>query len=81
MSLPTRKIGNTDVTAIGYGAMGIAAFYGQVQSDEERVKVRSRLSSLAPHSIPFIDRRCSTLYMSRDAPTGIRQTYTWIPKI
>ncbi|KZV67259.1 Aldo/keto reductase [Peniophora sp. CONT] len=38
MSLPTRKIGNTDVTAIGYGAMGIAAFYGQVQSDEERFK-------------------------------------------
>ena len=81
MSLPTRKIGNTDVTAIGYGAMGIAAFYGQVQSDEERFKVRSRLSSLASHSILLIDRRCSTLYMNRDAPTGIRQTYTWIPKI
>ncbi|VDC05602.1 unnamed protein product [Peniophora sp. CBMAI 1063] len=39
MSLPTRKIGNTDVTAIGYGAMGIAAFYGQVQNDEERFKM------------------------------------------
>ncbi|KDQ50793.1 hypothetical protein JAAARDRAFT_164409 [Jaapia argillacea MUCL 33604] len=39
MSLPTRKIGNTDVTAIGYGAMGIAAFYGTVESDEERFKV------------------------------------------
>ncbi|TFY60174.1 hypothetical protein EVG20_g7517 [Dentipellis fragilis] len=25
---PTRKIGDTDVTAIGYGAMGIAAYYG-----------------------------------------------------
>lgn len=41
MSPSTRKIGNTDVTAIGYGAMGIAAFYGQIQSDEERFKVLS----------------------------------------
>ncbi|KAI0063909.1 Aldo/keto reductase [Artomyces pyxidatus] len=37
--LPTRKIGNTDVTAIGYGAMGIAAFYGDPLPDEERFKV------------------------------------------
>ncbi|KZV67260.1 Aldo/keto reductase [Peniophora sp. CONT] len=39
MSFPTRKIGNTDVSAVGYGAMGIAAFYGQVESDEERFKM------------------------------------------
>ncbi|KZV64168.1 Aldo/keto reductase [Peniophora sp. CONT] len=39
MSLPTRKIGNTDVTAIGYGAMGIAGFYGQAQDDKERFKM------------------------------------------
>lgn len=38
--LPTRKLGNDDVTAIGYGAMGIAAFYGSVDSDEDRLKVR-----------------------------------------
>ncbi|RDX46115.1 Aldo/keto reductase [Lentinus brumalis] len=37
--LPTRKIGNTDVTAIGYGAMNIAAAYGDVLSDEERFKL------------------------------------------
>ncbi|KII86674.1 hypothetical protein PLICRDRAFT_43317 [Plicaturopsis crispa FD-325 SS-3] len=37
-ALPTRKIGNDDVSAIGYGAMGIAAFYGKVASDEERLK-------------------------------------------
>lgn len=35
----TRKIGNDDVTAIGYGAMGIAAFYGTIQPDEERLEV------------------------------------------
>ncbi|KAF7795057.1 hypothetical protein EIP86_006201 [Pleurotus ostreatoroseus] len=39
-TLPTRKIGKDEVTAIGYGAMGIAAFYGAVDSDEERLKVR-----------------------------------------
>ncbi|PFH48740.1 hypothetical protein AMATHDRAFT_112221, partial [Amanita thiersii Skay4041] len=38
-SLPTRKIGNTPVTAIGFGLMGLSAFYGQVESDEERFKV------------------------------------------
>ncbi len=41
MSHPTRKIGNDAVTAIGYGAMGIAAFYGSVEPDEERIKVRA----------------------------------------
>ena len=39
MSLPTRKIGERDVTAMGYGAMGIAAFYGTPLPDEERFKV------------------------------------------
>jgi hypothetical protein len=39
MSLPTRKIGTTTVSAIGYGAMGIAAAYGMPQADEERFKV------------------------------------------
>lgn len=35
----TRKIGNDDVNPIGYGAMGIAAVYGSVPPDEERLKV------------------------------------------
>ncbi|KAF9556603.1 Aldo/keto reductase [Agrocybe pediades] len=39
MSLPTRKIGNTNVTAIGLGLMGLSAFYGPIKSDEERFKV------------------------------------------
>ncbi|KAI0063908.1 Aldo/keto reductase [Artomyces pyxidatus] len=37
--LPTRRIGDTDVTAIGYGAMGIAGFYGDPLPDEERLKI------------------------------------------
>jgi len=40
VSLPTRKIGQEDVTAIGFGLMGLSAFYGTVfESDEERFKI------------------------------------------
>ncbi|KAF9566054.1 Aldo/keto reductase [Agrocybe pediades] len=38
-SLPTRKIGKDDVTAIGLGLMGLSIFYGTIPSDEERFKV------------------------------------------
>lgn len=40
LPFPTRKIGEHVVSAIGYGAMGISAFYGQPLPDEERFKVR-----------------------------------------
>lgn len=39
--LPTRKVGQTDVTALGYGAMGISSYYGTAPPDEERYKVIS----------------------------------------
>ncbi|KZP12777.1 hypothetical protein FIBSPDRAFT_897903 [Athelia psychrophila] len=35
----TRKIGDTVVPAIGFGAMGLSAYYGKPQPDEERFKV------------------------------------------
>ncbi|CAL1702449.1 unnamed protein product [Somion occarium] len=38
-SLPTRRIGTTDVTAIGWGGMGLSAFYGKPLPDEERLKL------------------------------------------
>jgi len=38
MSLPTRKIGKSQVTAIGFGTMGLSAFYGSPGSDEERLE-------------------------------------------
>ncbi|KAI0765200.1 Aldo/keto reductase [Fomes fomentarius] len=39
MAAPTRKIGDSEVSSIGYGAMGIAAYYDTVLPDEERLKV------------------------------------------
>ncbi|KAJ7736752.1 Aldo keto reductase [Mycena maculata] len=42
MSIPSRKIGKNvepNFSEIGFGAMGIARFYGAVESDEERLKV------------------------------------------
>ena len=47
MTLPTRKIGGADVTAIGYGAMGIAGLYGDKVPDEERFKVKGAARSYA----------------------------------
>ncbi|GJE84288.1 aldo-keto reductase [Phanerochaete sordida] len=39
MSLPTRKIGTDSVSCIGFGMMGLSAYYGPVKPDEERFKV------------------------------------------
>lgn len=38
MALPTRKLGKNgpEVTALGYGLMGLSAFYGQPKPDNER---------------------------------------------
>lgn len=45
MPLPLRKIGSGSVPPIGFGAMGISAFYGAVDSDEERFKVTNKPTS------------------------------------
>ncbi|KAA1467190.1 Aldo/keto reductase [Dentipellis sp. KUC8613] len=57
--LPTRKIGNTEVTAMGYGAMGIAASYGHVMPDEDRFQVRTGTISLPPFLDALYDRGCT----------------------
>jgi hypothetical protein len=46
MSLPTRKIGTTPVSAIGYGAMGLSGMYSKPMPDEERLKVCKIVLSL-----------------------------------
>jgi len=46
--LPTRKLGKDgpEVVAMGFGAMGLSAFYGKPESDEERFKVLDRAYEL-----------------------------------
>jgi aryl-alcohol dehydrogenase-like predicted oxidoreductase len=51
MSFPTRKIGGASVSAIGFGAMGIAGAYGAVGDDEERFKVLRVASEIHAHRL------------------------------
>lgn len=64
MSFPARKIGNTKVAAIGYGAMGIAVGYGEPLPDEQRFKVRRSLYMFCASNIKSVRYpRYSMLYM------------------
>lgn len=46
--IPTRQLGKNgpQVSALGFGAMGLSAFYGAIASDEERFKVFDRAIEL-----------------------------------
>ena len=46
--LPQRQLGKNGpmVTALGFGAMGLSAFYGKPESDEERFKILDRAYEL-----------------------------------
>ena len=50
--LPTRQLGKDgpQVTALGYGAMGLSAFYGAPDSDEVRLQFLDRLYELGCHN-------------------------------
>lgn len=50
--LPTRRVGGTNVSAIGYGAMGISSYYGAAPPDEERFKVLSILLLIIAQRLP-----------------------------
>jgi len=49
--LPTRPLGKNgpQVTALGFGAMGLSAFYGKPESDEERLKLLDKAYDLGEH--------------------------------
>jgi aryl-alcohol dehydrogenase-like predicted oxidoreductase len=46
--IPTRQLGKNgpQVSALGYGTMGLSGFYGATASDEERFKVLDRTIEL-----------------------------------
>lgn len=46
--IPLRQLGKNgpQVAALGFGAMGLSAFYGKVESDEERFKVLDKAYEL-----------------------------------
>jgi hypothetical protein len=50
IKLPTRRVGQTEVSAIGYGAMGISSYYGSAPPDQERFKVMSVSTDKVPLS-------------------------------
>ncbi len=55
--MPTRQLGKNgpQVSAIGYGAMGLSAFFGTPASDEERFKVLDRVIELGSTYIDSAD--------------------------
>ena len=55
MPLGTRKIGQDKVSEIGFGAMGLSAFYGNTLSEHEKFKVGAnfKLELFVSHSTSF----------------------------
>ena len=53
-NMPTRQLGKNgpQVSALGFGAMGLSAFYGTPAPDEERFKILDRVIELG---CTFID--------------------------
>jgi hypothetical protein len=82
MTLPTRKIGNDDISAIGFGAMGIGgAAYGEAGSDEERFKVhrfRVTLQSSTHCRRVFLRHRSLINLLNSAAPFGIPLMFMYV---
>lgn len=56
--LPKRKIGDRDVFCVGYGCMGLSAFYGKPMDDEDRLKVCVRHSIMPEVALTGHYTRC-----------------------
>lgn len=70
VTLPTRLIGDTPVSAMGFGAMGFSAFYiPKDKTDEGRLKVSAFLSIWGQYADSFAPRS-STPYTRAAAPSG-----------
>ena len=77
MALPPRKIGNDLVNPIGFGAMGISAFYGKIEPDEERFKVSGKLD---PYPFSQQYTRSWMLRLRMGAHIGTLQAFIVTPK-
>ena len=76
MSIPTRKIGDREFPAIGFGAMGISIAYGPVNmTEEERQQVCSRLKERYTLTVINLVNRSSTRPTRSVVPSGIRTSY------
>jgi hypothetical protein len=80
MPLPTRIIGTSQVSAIGFGSMGLSAFYGKVPPDEQRLNVRFLPSHPSMICQQFLMSHLSfwMLCMLEDAHSGTPQMYMLI---
>jgi aryl-alcohol dehydrogenase-like predicted oxidoreductase len=56
-AIPTRQLGKNGpyISSIGFGAMGLSAFYGAIAPDEERFKVLDRVIELGSTYIDSAD--------------------------
>ena len=79
-SVSTRKIGNVDVSAVGYGAMSIAGTMyspGKILPDEERFEVSSTLCDVQTNTDALVHQSRYSMQLSVwDAQTGTQQMYT-----
>ena len=73
--LPTRKLGKNgpQVTALGYGCMGLSAFYGTPKPDEERFSI---LDKCYEDGELFWDS--ADVY--KDNEDLLRESNTWLEK-
>ena len=71
-SMETRKLGKMEVPKLGFGAMGISAFYDSILPDDKAITLLQRVIDLG---MTFIDT--SDIYgpFTNEEVTSVRRTY------